>query len=80
MADTNVLTASEGHVLTNGTAYGTEIHLGATDSAANWWEVTEAEYQEFLESESFTTDYSDESDEVNAEALGKVEEALRRIS
>ena len=42
------LTASEGHVLTNGEAYGKEIYLGKFDSAENWHEITDAEYAEIL--------------------------------
>jgi hypothetical protein len=42
------LTASEGHVLTNGNAYGKEIYLGKNDSAANWHEITDAEYEAVL--------------------------------
>ncbi len=40
------LTASEGMILTNGEAYGKEIYLGCNDSADNWHEITEAEYNE----------------------------------
>lgn len=42
------LTASEGHVLTNGEAYGKEIWLGKNDSVDNWYEITDAEYSEIL--------------------------------
>lgn len=38
------LTASEGHVLTNGEVYGKEIYLGKYDSPDNWHEITDAEY------------------------------------
>ena len=34
------LTASEGHVLTNGEAFGSPIFLGIYDSAENWHEIT----------------------------------------
>ena len=40
------LTASEGMVLTNGEAFGKEIYLGVNDSAENWREITEEEYNE----------------------------------
>lgn len=40
------LTASEGHVLTNGEAYGKEVYLGKNDKAENWHEITDAEYAE----------------------------------
>lgn len=39
------LTATEGHVLTNGDAYGKEIYLGKFDSPENWHEITDAEYE-----------------------------------
>lgn len=39
------LTAAEGFVLTNGEAYGKEIYLGKNDSADNWHEITDAEYE-----------------------------------
>ena len=42
------LTASEGHVLTNGEVYGKEIYLGVNDKAENWHEITDAEYAEIL--------------------------------
>ena len=41
------ITASEGHVLTNGEAYssvGGSVYLGKNDSAENWREITEEEY------------------------------------
>ena len=45
------LTASEGHVLTNGEVYGKEIYLGINDKAENWHEITDAEYAEILAEE-----------------------------
>lgn len=38
------LTASEGNLLTNGTAFGKSITLGITDDESNWYEITEEEY------------------------------------
>lgn len=38
------LTASEGHTLTNGEAYGKEIYLGCNDKPENWYEITDEEY------------------------------------
>ena len=43
------LIASVGMVLTNGEAYGTEIYLGCNDSADNWHEITQEEYQKIEE-------------------------------
>lgn len=40
------LTASDGYVLTNGDVYGKEVYLGIYDSAENWHEITDAEYDE----------------------------------
>lgn len=40
------LTASDGKVLTNGTEYGKEIYLADTENPANWYEITEEEYEE----------------------------------
>ena len=42
------LTASDGMVLTNDSAYGKEIYLGVNDSPNNWHEITDAEYAEIL--------------------------------
>lgn len=42
------ITATEGMVLTNGTAYSKEIYLGVNDSIENWHEITEEEYSEIL--------------------------------
>lgn len=42
------LTATDGHVLTNGEVYGKEIYLGKYDSPENWNEITDAEYAEIL--------------------------------
>ena len=42
------LTAAEGMILTNGEAFGKEIYLGKNDSAENWHEITQAEYDEIL--------------------------------
>lgn len=42
------LTASDGHVLTNGEVYSKEIYLGKHDSQENWQEITDAEYANIL--------------------------------
>lgn len=49
------LTASEGMVLTNGGAYssvGGEVYLGINDSAENWHEITEEEYNTIFEEQT----------------------------
>ena len=52
MIETNItvrkLTADEGKVLTNGEAYGKEIYLGIYDSAENWHEITDDEYEAIM--------------------------------
>jgi hypothetical protein len=45
------LTATDGMVLTNGEAYGRVVYLSANDSAENWHEITEAEYEELTNDE-----------------------------
>lgn len=52
MIKTNItvrkLTADDGYVLTNGKVYGKEIYLGIYDSADNWHEITDAEYEAIM--------------------------------
>lgn len=43
-----ILKASEGHKLTNGTAYGSSVVLGVGDSAMNWWEISVEEYEKIV--------------------------------
>lgn len=45
----NKLTASEGHILTNGEAFGRVVFLPSGDEGEKWYEITEAEYQQKLE-------------------------------
>ncbi len=47
----NTLIAKEGYIYTNGDTFGYTIHLGVYDSADNWWEITEEEYQALIASE-----------------------------
>ena len=41
----NIITASEGMVLTNGENFATVVRLGDWDSPDNWHEVTVEEYE-----------------------------------
>lgn len=49
--DEKKLVASEGYVLTNGTAYGKVIYLGCNDKEENWREISEQEYEAMIECE-----------------------------
>ena len=42
------LTASEGMMLTNGETYSKEVYLGIHDSADNWHEITDEEYEKIV--------------------------------
>ena len=46
------LTAAEGMILTNGTAYSEEVYLGCNDSSKNWHEITKEEYDAILEEQN----------------------------
>ena len=50
------ITASEGMMLTNGEAYSKEIYLGINDSAENWHEITDAEYEEIIKAQEELND------------------------
>lgn len=39
------LTASEGHILTDGESYGRIVYLASGDDGVAWYEITEAEYE-----------------------------------
>ena len=43
------LTASEGHILTDGENYGRVVYLASSDEGEKWHEITEEEYQKILE-------------------------------
>lgn len=45
------LTASEGHVLTNGESFGKIVYLASGDEGDGWYEITEAEYEKIKEAE-----------------------------
>ena len=38
------LTASEGHILTDGENYGRIVYLASGDEGEKWYEITEKEY------------------------------------
>lgn len=40
------LTASEGHILTNGENYGRIVYLASGDEGEKWYEISEDEYKE----------------------------------
>lgn len=44
----NKITASEGHILTNGETYGVEIYLGEGVDADSFHEITREEYESIL--------------------------------
>ena len=45
----NKITADEGFWLTNGQGvYSKEIYLGKNDSAINWYEITDYEYERIM--------------------------------
>ena len=44
----NVLIARDGYIYTNGDTFAYTIRLGINDSADNWHEITEVEYEEIL--------------------------------
>lgn len=48
----NILKASEGKILTNGSAYGKTVYLGCTDKEENWHEISEEEYAKIKEKEN----------------------------
>lgn len=39
------LTASEGHILTNGENFGRIVYLASGDEGEKWYEITEREYE-----------------------------------
>lgn len=43
-----ILTADEGKYLTNGETYGKTVILPETANQDNWYEITEAEYEETI--------------------------------
>ena len=52
-----IIKASSGMILTNGEIYGKTIYLAETDSADNYYEITDEEYWELqAEGEEFPND------------------------
>lgn len=45
------LTASEGHILTNGETYGRVVFLPSGDEGEKWYEITEGEYKKKMAEE-----------------------------
>ena len=42
------LTASEGHILTDGENFGKVVFLASGDEGEKWYEITEAEYEAIM--------------------------------
>jgi hypothetical protein len=49
MQKRTILTASEGHILTDGESFGRIVYLASGDDGSKWYEITEAEYNKILE-------------------------------
>lgn len=45
LANTVKLTASEGHILTDGENYGRIVYLASGDDGEKWYEITNEEYE-----------------------------------
>ena len=50
------LTASEGHILTDGENYGRIVYLASGDEGEEWYEITEEEYRKIVEKEDLEND------------------------
>ena len=57
MSERKVLKAEEGKVLTNGTVYGKVIYLAIGADESEYYSITEAEYQEIMNSGKSEADY-----------------------
>ena len=49
-----IMTATEGHILTNGEVYGRTIYLAEGETGEDFYEITDAEYEALQESEEAT--------------------------
>jgi hypothetical protein len=49
------LTASEGHILTDGESYVREKYLTSDDECEKWYEITEKEYNEIMKKKEAET-------------------------
>lgn len=43
-----IIKASEGMILTNGTVYAKEVRLGDWDDKSNYYEITQEEYEKII--------------------------------
>ena len=46
-----VITATDGHVLTDGTVYGKEIYLAEGADASSFYEITDEEHERLMDAE-----------------------------
>lgn len=49
------LTASEGHMLTDGENYGRIVYLASGDEGEKWYEITEKEYNKIIKKKEAET-------------------------
>ena len=55
----NIITADEGNILTDGNTYGKTIILASDSTSSDFYEITEAEYEEILEREAELNEHED---------------------
>ncbi len=51
-----IMTATEGHILTNGEVYGRTIYLAEGETGEGFYEITDAEYEVLQEAEEATAE------------------------